>query len=303
MSEDETRESAPATPEPPTTTDEGGTAPEDPIPFKQFLETVHPSVAKNVSGLWRGSFDDLYQVEMLRPEVRLYCLRCDGPRAFRSLNKVTLEKVGSASLTFVRYFCGDCQEQTKTFALSITPSTRSNGEGVAYKYGEEPTFGIRVPNRVLRLFGEDRDYFIKGRQCENQGLGVGAFAYYRRVVENHKNEIFDEIIKICETVGASQKLIDELGSAKKEISFTKAMKQIKTALPPGLLINGHDPLLALHNALSVGLHNESDAKCLGEAHDVRLVLTDLIERMSLLRQDNTELHGAVQRLIAKKGGV
>jgi hypothetical protein len=50
------------------------------------------------------------------------------------------------------------------------------------------------------------------------------------------------------------------------------------------------------------LHNESDAKCLETAHDVRLVLTDLIERMSLLRKENSELHGAVRRLIAKKVG-
>ena len=83
-------------------------------------------------------------------------------------------------------------------------------------------------------------------------------------------------------------------------SSLQAIKQIKTALPQGLLINGHNPLLALHNALSIGLHNESDAKCLEAAHDVRLVLTDLIERMSLLRRDKSELDGAVQRLIAKK---
>ncbi len=55
-------------------------------------------------------------------------------------------------------------------------------------------------------------------------------------------------------------------------------------------------------ALSVGMHNESDAKCLEAAHDVRLVLTDLIEKISLLRQDNSELQSAVQRLVAKKGG-
>jgi hypothetical protein len=122
------------------------------------------------------------------------------------------------------------------------------------------------------------------------------------VVENHKNEIFDEIVKVCETVGASKELIEELGSAKKEIKFTEAMKRIKIALPEGLLINGHNPLLALHRALSVGLHDESDATCLEAAHDVRLVLTELIERMSLLRQDNSELQSAVQRLIAKKGG-
>ena len=129
-----------------------------------------------------------------------------------------------------------------------------------------------------------------------------AFAYYRRVVENHKNEIFDEIIKVCETVDASKELIEELRTAQTEVSFTRAIDKIKTTLPPGLLINGHNPLLALHNALSIGLHNESDAKCLEAAHDVRLVLTDLIEKMSLLRQENSELKSAVQRLFAKKGG-
>jgi hypothetical protein len=38
------------------------------------------------------------------------------------------------------------------------------------------------------------------------------------------------------------------------------------------------------------------------AHDARLVLTDLIERMSLLRRENSELHSAVQPLIAKRDG-
>ena len=160
----------------------------------------------------------------------------------------------------------------------------------------------RSRTRCCASFGDDRQNFLKGRQCENQGLGVGAFAYYRRVVENHKNEILEEIIRVCETVDAPQELIEQLRAAESEVSFTTAIDKIKTALPQGLLIRGHNPLLALHNALSVGLHNESDAKCLEAARDVRLVLTDLIEKMSLLRQDNSELHSAVQRLIAMKGG-
>ncbi len=122
------------------------------------------------------------------------------------------------------------------------------------------------------------------------------------MVENHKNDILDAIIAVCETVNAPQSLIEELNSAKMEISFTKAMEQIKTALPQGLLINGHDPLAALHGALSVGLHNDSDEECLASANAVRLVLTDLTEKISFLRQDNRELHSAVQHLIAKKGG-
>jgi hypothetical protein len=72
------------------------------------------------------------------------------------------------------------------------------------------------------------------------------------------------------------------------------------ALPEGLRIDGHNPLTALHGALSVGLHNESDEECLEAASAVRLVLTDLVERMSLLRQDSAELNKAVQLLISKK---
>jgi hypothetical protein len=291
MTEQETSESASAAPE----QDEAR------ISFKRFLETIHPAVQKKVSGLWspRLTATAAERLDIKTPELRLHCGQCDGERSFRSDSTLALSK-NTAQMGFLSYLCGDCRKQPKTFSLwAAAGETRG---GIAYKYGEMPPFGVPVPNKVLRHFGDDRENFIKGRQCENQGLGVGAFAYYRRVVENHKNEIFDEIIKVCETVGASKELIEELGSAKKEISFAKAMGQIKTALPQGLRISGHNPLLALHNALSIGLHNESDAKCLEAAHDVRLVLTDLIERMSLLRRDKSELDGAVQRLIAKKGG-
>ncbi len=201
---------------------------------------------------------------------------------------------------FMAYHCGDCQNQYKVFALRLTVLPAA--AGTAYKYGEWPPFGVPVPNKFLRLFGRDSQTFLKGRQCENQGLGIGAFAYYRRVVENHKNDILDAIIGVCETVNAQKSLIEELNNAKKEISFTTAMEQIKTALPQGLLINGHNPLLALHGALSVGLHGESDDECLASANAVRLVLTDLAEKMSIIRQENRELQSAVQHLIAKKGG-
>ena len=260
MTEVETSEGARATPAP-TTTDEGNIAPEAPISFKQFFEAVHPSVTKEVTDLWLETMSGVSGrvIGMLTPELRLHCERCDGERTFRSENKLEL-RTGSANARFIGYVCGDCRKYVKSFSLWIELG-ETKGVGAVYKFGEHPPFGIPVPNKVLHLFGDDRKNFLKGRQCENQGLGVRAFAYYRRVVENHKNEIFDEIIRVCETVGASQELIDELRSAKKEISFTKAIEQIKTALPQGLLISGHNPLLALHNALSIGLHNESDAKC------------------------------------------
>jgi hypothetical protein len=304
MPEQETSDGAPATAET-LPTDEGNASSEPTIPFRQFLEAVHPSVWKNVSELWSGSRAFKSEVDMVSPVLRLHCQKCDGERAFRVTKKNTLsvEEARVANAKFMAYFCGNCQNYNKTFALLVMVEG-SEGAGSAYKYGEHPSFGVPVPNKVLRLFGEDRENFIKGRQCENQGLGVGAFAYYRRVVENHKNEIFDAIIGVCETVGASKELIAQLGRAKNKTQFSEAMGEIKTGLPQGLLINGqHNPLTALHRALSVGLHSESDAACLQAAQDVRLVLADLVERMALLRRENKELHRAVQRLIEKKDGL
>jgi hypothetical protein len=274
--------------------------PEAAIPFKEFLEKVHPSVMKKATGVWEQKMSQVGSHAVLAtPNLRLHCPDCEGERTFRCNEEVRLSiKVRNG--VFVSYRCGDCHKALKLFSLFVVTS-KAAARAEVYKYGELPSFGVPVPNKLLRLFGTDSKVFLKGRQCENQGLGIGAFAYYRRVVENHKNEIFDEIIRVCETLKASPTLVEELRSAKGAVSFAKAMDHIKTGLPDGLLMDGHNPLLALHGALSVGLHKESDEECLEAASAVRLVLTDLAEKMSLLRQDKAELSRAVELLLSKKG--
>ncbi|MDK4743382.1 hypothetical protein PH547_31390 [Rhizobium sp. CNPSo 3464] len=269
------------------------------ISFKEFLESIHPSVLKPISELWDGRVSHGYRHRLVAtPDIRLHCNVCEGERTFRCASDKEFSYDATAADFNLTYQCGDCHEQTKFFSLYVEFKDRPNAE--LYKYGELPPFGIPVSNKVLRLFGKDAVMFQKGRQCENLGYGVAAFAYYRRVVENHKNDIFDEIIKVCRTVSAPEATVNELQQAKGEISFTKAIEAIKSALPQGLLINGHNPLLALHGALSVGLHDESDEDCLEAAHAVRLVLADLVERISLLKQDNRQLNDAVQLLLKKK---
>jgi hypothetical protein len=150
------------------------------------------------------------------------------------------------------------------------------------------------------LFGGDSHIFLKGRTCENQALGVGAFAYYRRVVENHKDQLLDEIIKVCRKLaGTSQEFIAQLEEAKTLISFSESVDHIKAALPDALLIDGRNPLSLLHTALSVGLHVETDDECLEYAHNIRVVLAGFVERLAELRKDDRELADAVKRLLKK----
>ena len=168
------------------------------------------------------------------------------------------------------------------------------------KLGELPPYGPPIPSRLIKLIGPDRDIFLKGRNCENQGLGIGAFAYYRRVVENQKNRILEEIVKVSEKIGVQRDKIDTLHEAIKETQFSKALKMAKDVMPERLLIDGHNPIFLLHRALSQGVHELSDEECLKRANTVRLVLGELSERLSAILKDKAELTEAISTLMHDK---
>lgn len=272
------------------------------ISFGEFLENTPPATELEVQDLWvnRHAQNFGHVPHVRTPELRLHCRTCEGIRTFRSIiNPQRVTGDPPTASMFLNYCCGDCNKQQKRYSISVRLNEDDNG-GHIFKYGELPPFGVPVSNAVLRLFGKEAPLFMKGRQCENLGFGVAAFAYYRRVVENHKNDIMDAIIKVCQTLNVGPEFVEELQAAKAEISFQKSVETMKAGIPQGLLINGHNPLEALHGALSVGLHNESDEDCLAAASAVRLVLTDLTEKIALLRQENKDLHGAVQFLLKKR---
>lgn len=158
--------------------------------------------------------------------------------------------------------------------------------------------GPNTPARLIKLVGPDRELFLQGRRCENQGLGIGAFVYYRRVLENQKNRILSEILKVATRLGASGAAIAELEAALKEDQFSKALDGVKHGIPQTLLINGQNPLLLLHDALSDGVHGRTDAECLELATSVRVILVELADRLSQALKDEVEINTALERLAA-----
>ncbi|MDB5600297.1 MAG: hypothetical protein JWN71_2341 [Xanthobacteraceae bacterium] len=93
-------------------------------------------------------------------------------------------------------------------------------------------------------------------------------------------------------------MLATLNAAKTENQFSRAMDSVKNAIPQALLINGANPLTLLHSALSVGLHAQSDEQCLELAHDVRVVLIELADRLGQALKDEDELNTAVTRLMS-----
>jgi hypothetical protein len=268
---------------------------------KEFFEEIPPGKAVPIENLAKKTGLYIGDNDFILPELNLYCDvdTCEGFRLFepKESRKLFAEQWNDL---FVEYICKNCGKRIKTYALLAFLNKDRKG-GKLYKYGELPEFGPPTPSRVVTVLGAERDYYFKGRRVENQGLGIAAFAYYRRVVENQKNKIFDEIIRTVKKVDANNTaLLVDLENAKKETQFTKAVDSIKHGIPQALLIDGHNPLTLLHGALSDGLHAKTDEECLEFATSIRIILTDLVERMANALKDSAELKTAVSRILQKR---
>ena len=132
-------------------------------------------------------------------------------------------------------------------------------------------------------------------------MGIGAFVYYRRVLESQKNRIFDELIRVITKVSPDEiSLVEDLENAKEETQFTTAVEKIKNALPGSLLINGYNPLTLLHHALSEGVHVLTDAECLELATSIRTVLFEFADKLGQALKEESTLNAAVTRLANKR---
>jgi hypothetical protein len=270
--------------------------------LKAFLESTPPEVYEDVAdafGHESGGYGGRWVLN--NPDLLLHCHteECNGLRFYRCKeNQVYVSEKGW-HLGFLTYLCRNCQKTLKYYALSVNRHS-DNSPGRVYKVGEIPVFGPPVPSRVITLIGPDRELFLLGRRSENHGLGIGAFAYYRRVVENQKGRIIGEIAKVAQKLGASAEVMRDFERAANETQFTSAIDDIKDGLPTVLMIDGHNPLTLMHKALSEGLHAKDDKTCLELSESIRVVLTELAERISTVLKDHQELKAAVSKLLNRK---
>lgn len=274
--------------------------------LSDFLESHPPNQLVRISKLAKKEYRSEYSAwkdEFIAPQIQLHCSNesCNGTRFFRFTgSQKPVISYDDYTFIYVTYRCYNCLKEEKTFSLAAKLDREYSGSGHCYKFGELPNFGPPTPSKLIKLIGPDREEFLSGRRCENQGLGVGAFIYYRRVVENQKNRILEEIIKVSQKIGAPTEKVDVLKDAIQETQFSTALKNAKDAIPESLLINGHSPLLLLHSALSEGVHALSDEQCLELASSVRIVLGELSERLSQALKDEAELSKALGTLMSYK---
>src|SRR5713226_2217044 len=164
----------------------------------EFLESAPPDVAEEVSDLVVSGYNK--NPYLNTPDLDLHCEICGGVRRFHTEANPFIS--GGVEYETMTYQCRNCRRTAKTFSLVLQDGRKSR---LVQKLGEHPPFGPPTPPRLFKLVGEeDRELFLKGRRAELRGLGIGAFAYYRRIVEQQKGRIIEEIGKVAAKLKSSR---------------------------------------------------------------------------------------------------
>lgn len=284
----------------------------DPRIIAEFLEQTPPSCPKkfpieriaapdSVSGSGvLGHGPSSFSIAI--PErLRFYCSSkdCGGDRNFELTAPSKFKVVAYVpSFQFLEFRCANCECERKTYAISARFAI-SEPDVTLLKLGESPEFGAPAPRKLMKMIEKHKELFIKGERCEKQGLGVGAFAYYRQIVEFSLNQIIDSIIMVAKSNGDPTGVSVKLDAAKSERQFGKKLDEVRHAIPSALLVDGQNPFNALHSALSDHLHEGTDEECLEIAAHIRVILVDLAIAISDALRSQSSASAAIRAISEK----
>jgi len=149
------------------------------------------------------------------------------------------------------------------------------------------------------MLGKHQALYRKGLISESQGYGIGAFAYYRRILE----EIIDGLLEQVEKLLASsekESYLAALENVKKTRIVAEKINLVRDLLPPILCPDGKNPLSLLHGILSEGLHADTDERCLELAVETREILIFLAATIARTSNEAKIFTMKMQSLLEKK---
>jgi len=242
------------------------------------------------------------------PSLQFYCPTCELERTWnedtqrrhpvghakRQGKCVSTDSAGNFRFRLaVTYYCSGCEKEEIYFILLFggNPSTTANeGQGTSpyvMKIGQYPPWSIEPPKELKAVLGEYEDLYKRGTICESQGYGIGAFAYYRRIVEDTIDQLLADIANLIEPQ-EREKYRASLAAIEATIVAEKKIEVVKDMLPSILRPGGINPLQTLHDALSVGIHALDEDDCLALAEGIRQSLAMLCKHIALAKQDMEE---------------
>jgi hypothetical protein len=175
----------------------------------------------------------------------------------------------------VRYDCAHCERSRlhvwftrEELADPDEPAEPGPREFIYTKIGQSPAPSVTVSPALRKaLKREPLELYRRGLICLNQGYGIAALAYLRRVVEDTVGDLLD----LLGTLRNDDDFSKKLAEAKKSGSAQERLRLIAELVPPELRIGGSNPFKVLYDNYSDSLHAASDEECAHTAAGLRKV--------------------------------
>ena len=224
----------------------------------------------------------LYNIFYSNPkQIETYCPKCKRIQLFNRINEIH-------SISFNQIFKFDsvlafeftCVETNCKCMKSIFVNVdQIDDQFIFIKCGEYPSLSPRVDEAILNVFPDDADLLKKAVCCLKDGFGVGAFAYFRQILESHIDLLISEIEKMAREQEDTETL-EKLAQLRGNGQMSKNIDLAKNALPVYLRVKGYNPLGLLYKTLSEGIHGLSDSECLGKANAIYGALTFILKTLA-----------------------
>lgn len=219
--------------------------------------------------------------------ARLYCSVCKTEQPFRKpdheswywgmdkyasdakskqvLGKLDLLHNGVFPIELV---CQECKKQRSYFFVHVDVERNK-----VTKSGQMPLWLPRVEKDIAQELGTSLFFYQRGLRCLNESFGIGACAYFRRMVEDYVNPLLRLLREFKAEQGANAKQLAEIDEVISSKDFSAKTKYASEICPESLNVGGINPLKKLHDLLSYNIHVGSEA----EATEIALQLRTTIE--------------------------
>lgn len=123
--------------------------------------------------------------------VKMRCPECESDQTFTMQGgyapNLGLREGSTAAgeVGRLKYLCQSCRSFLRYFLVRFGP------DGHLEKVGQFPAPDVTCDPEIERLLGDNAVFYKRGLRSEAHGFGIGAFAYYRRIVE----EIIDDLLE------------------------------------------------------------------------------------------------------------
>ena len=155
------------------------------------------------------------------------------------------------------YVCVQCAKAFRTIWLAIDAKGTVTS---VRKIGQEPPWSTRIEKSIASNLSEsDLELYRKALLNASQGFGIGALAYFRRLVEQEVDALLG-VLEETATIDEDTVALERLAAAKGQQRAEERLRLVRT--PPRRIFapGGFNPMKILYDCFSEGLHSRSDSE-------------------------------------------